>query len=534
VPNDKSDEMVRLLSQCKDVQDSSFRADVVAQTHFQPTPVSPAPLGEGGTTAQDSHSLERTESASFLQNEKIQSIDRLYASCKESFLKHNQFGLGRNLFHMCFQTPNASVVRHIVNLFSAHCNKKLWKQVMQSKDSRNFFPCHYTLINNGVEVFQYACNDDRFYSLLSQFDVSLVTEDEKAIMLDIFFYCCEYGYCKGIKLLHSLGVDINHVKQGWYPLELASFEGRLSVVKLLWSLGANRSKTAVSDAFCAAAESNHIPIIRWMLQKGVDVNCVSTKYNFALERAASKENLEMIKLLLEKKANVNLHYRMSSALSTSAHIGSIPAIQLLVARGALVDPPNSEDAIPLNVAAEHGHYEICEFLLEHGADPNRQNQVKCTGLHYAIENGDQRIIRLILNYGGSIAIQDNLGESCWDLAVHQKLDGFIRNHMTIVKQVRRHLRCKEILPAQQELESLRLEAQGLRAMNAKLKMMAVKYKQRWTQHSSTGPLRMISDDHQVSIKKLRKHARQIDSATHKMYRRYKRKKHFLAFSPPGG
>ena len=78
---------------------------------------------------------------------------------------------------------------------------------------------------------------------------------------------------------------------------------------------------------------------------------------------------------------------------------NLPAIELLVARGAALDLRDEGGATALALAAEMGFHEAAEVLLDAGADANLPDLAGMTALDIAEEHGAHDIAALLLRYG---------------------------------------------------------------------------------------------------------------------------------------
>lgn len=94
----------------------------------------------------------------------------------------------------------------------------------------------------------------------------------------------------------------------------------------------------------------------------------------ALDYAASFNNLDMAKLLLDHGAHIDWRDNLgNSALHWAAERGNVAIMRFLIERGATVDFPNTQGITPLMVAAEHGQPAAVRLLLASGADPKKQD-----------------------------------------------------------------------------------------------------------------------------------------------------------------
>jgi ankyrin repeat protein len=82
---------------------------------------------------------------------------------------------------------------------------------------------------------------------------------------------------------------------------------------------------------------------------------------------------------------------------------NLPAIELLIQRGASLDQRDAEGMTALALAAEMGFQEAVEMLLAAGADPNVLDNAGTTALDVAEEHGAHDISTVLLRYGAKPA-----------------------------------------------------------------------------------------------------------------------------------
>jgi ankyrin repeat protein len=78
---------------------------------------------------------------------------------------------------------------------------------------------------------------------------------------------------------------------------------------------------------------------------------------------------------------------------------NLPAVELLLARGASRDLRNERGLTALALAAEMGFGEAVEVLLAAGADPNVRDGAGLTALDLAEEHGSHDIVAVLLRAG---------------------------------------------------------------------------------------------------------------------------------------
>ncbi len=176
-------------------------------------------------------------------------------------------------------------------------------------------------------------------------------------------HACESGYLDVVKELLDANMDINCMDSVWgyTPLHRACLFGRVGIVEELIKRGADIEKASRTQQRSLplqyAVESKSIDCVKFLLNAG------AKKRNY-LSLAASIEDYEMVKLLLESGANVK--DEPNAVLNA---IGCPEVMRLLISYGAAVDHP-SFNGYPIQKAAWFGYFDSVKILLNAGANPN--------------------------------------------------------------------------------------------------------------------------------------------------------------------
>jgi ankyrin repeat protein len=127
--------------------------------------------------------------------------------------------------------------------------------------------------------------------------------------------------------------------------------------------------------------------------------------------AAAFGNLEIMKILIEKGADVNAHNNAgATALLWCAR--DPEKARLLVGKGAHVNVQSKQGRTPLMVSAlRRGNSAIVKLVLEKGGDPKLSTIRGDTALHSAASAGDAESIRLLLAKGANVHATDLLGRT---------------------------------------------------------------------------------------------------------------------------
>lgn len=91
-------------------------------------------------------------------------------------------------------------------------------------------------------------------------------------------------------------------------------------------------------------------------------------------------------------------------------------MELLLNRGADIAGQTKRGLTPLHLAAQGGHYEMCNFLLECGASSIVSSLAVKTPLHLAAQNEKGGVCTLLLDHGASPEVVDRKGKRPVDTA----------------------------------------------------------------------------------------------------------------------
>ncbi|XP_073713276.1 caskin-1 isoform X11 [Misgurnus anguillicaudatus] len=132
--------------------------------------------------------------------------------------------------------------------------------------------------------------------------------------------------------------------------------------------------------------------------KKVNVNFQDTDGFSPLHHAALNGNVEVISLLLESQAIVDIRDQKGMRpLHYAAWQGKSEPMKLLLKSSSSVNGQSDEGQIPLHLAAQHGHYDVSEMLLQHQSNPCIVDNAGKTPLDLACEFGRVGVVQLLLS-----------------------------------------------------------------------------------------------------------------------------------------
>ena len=141
-----------------------------------------------------------------------------------------------------------------------------------------------------------------------------------------------------VRLLLDKGADVNvRTKQGLSPLFIAAtHDGNVDVIKLVLERGADATKApgpaGVTGALMMSARANDTASCKLLVEKGAVAKAKGPGGFTALISAAGYGNAELVKLLLDRGADVNAQSGPSIAKVKNGDVG-IGNLTPLLARG---------------------------------------------------------------------------------------------------------------------------------------------------------------------------------------------------------
>lgn len=178
-----------------------------------------------------------------------------------------------------------------------------------------------------------------------------------------------------VRTLVEKGADIHaEGRLGGNAMQAASLNRQAGVVAFLLSKGADVDSrggeygTALIAACCnVRKEEEALETAKVLITKGADINYLGEHHGSALYQAAFNGHHNVVKLLIEAKANVNLWNDPTKAPLVATCGGSeidMKTAKLLLDNGADI---NASKSFAVMMASMFGSKEIVTFLVENGA-----------------------------------------------------------------------------------------------------------------------------------------------------------------------
>ncbi len=180
-----------------------------------------------------------------------------------------------------------------------------------------------------------------------------------------------------------------------------------------------------------ACMKGDLKIIKFLLEKGAEVNACNLYNNTPLMLACAKGNEEVVKLLLEHKADIKKLSYIGCSHATYAFLqGHYKLLEFLLDQGAHVSEPRDLCVLMMVFESEsRPSPQLIIKLVESGVCVNKsENKDKVKPLHYAVvggvgcNGGDASIVSSLVNAQGiEVNVQDINGNTPLHLACEQGL-----------------------------------------------------------------------------------------------------------------
>jgi uncharacterized protein len=211
-----------------------------------------------------------------------------------------------------------------------------------------------------------------------------------------------------VKELNALNFQFNGDDFG-----RSAAEGDQKALGLFFAAGfdVNTPNTAGYTGLMAAAERGRVDIVKLLLDHKADPNVAGRDAGTALMLAAENNQPEIVKLLLDRGADPNRQdHNGWTALLKAAYQGNAKCIEILASHTKL------ELDRALLVATLMERKEAVKVLLDNGAEVDFRASDGRTPLILAAGKGNKEIVELLLQAGADASLTDQSGQTAQAVA----------------------------------------------------------------------------------------------------------------------
>jgi ankyrin repeat protein len=150
-----------------------------------------------------------------------------------------------------------------------------------------------------------------------------------------------------------------------------------------------------------AVQRNNQYQVNFCLKHGADPNLgtYARRWSALATAAEYGADLAIVELLLAGKTDLN----GSDALQTAAEKGQVDLVRLLLEKGAAIDAVGFEDSVSESKADEAG-----------------------TALRFAVDAGSVEVARLLLEKGADVRLRDVKGRTARERAEEKRMEGVVQ------------------------------------------------------------------------------------------------------------
>jgi ankyrin repeat protein len=196
------------------------------------------------------------------------------------------------------------------------------------------------------------------------------------------------------------------------PLNMASYVGKTDIVKYLLEKGAdiNTKDREGSTPLQNAAAKGHFDIVKLLVEKGSDVNYKDDNGVTPIHFGCMSGNVDLVKYLVEKGADINAVSKIGRKPAVDAVFGgNVEVLKYLESKGVNMKGLEAGAGnTPLHIATGRGNIEMLKYFISKGYDVNKKNDASQTPFTWAIGGGNTEILRLFIENGANVNFQDRL------------------------------------------------------------------------------------------------------------------------------
>ncbi|MBL0265779.1 MAG: ankyrin repeat domain-containing protein [Leptospiraceae bacterium] len=222
-------------------------------------------------------------------------------------------------------------------------------------------------------------------------------------------YAASFGNLETVKYLISNGADVNSKDRDVaIPLHYATLGSHLETIKLLVAEGSNvnaKDKDSGTSLHIASRLGN-LEVVKFLVSRGANKYIKTVYGKTALDIARIEKNKAVIEFLSGVEIKINSasildsnneinnsssQDNLDSPLHDAAIEGNLEMVKLLISKRTDINKRNKYGNTPLHYASIAGHLEIVKYLLSNGANNLKSNSGK-TPLDFARDKEHVEIV----------------------------------------------------------------------------------------------------------------------------------------------
>ncbi|OCT70596.1 MIB E3 ubiquitin protein ligase 2 S homeolog isoform X1 [Xenopus laevis] len=147
--------------------------------------------------------------------------------------------------------------------------------------------------------------------------------------------------------------------------------------------------------------------------------------------AAQGDTAKVMEMLQKYPDKVDIKNQGRTALQVASHLGYMEVVKVLLQANANIDLRDDEGDTALHYAAYGNQAGVVRVLLSKGANTELLNNAKCTALYIAVNKGFTEVVQVLCNPNCAINLQDSFG----DTPLHYAITADFRSIIEILSEV---------------------------------------------------------------------------------------------------
>lgn len=167
-----------------------------------------------------------------------------------------------------------------------------------------------------------------------------------------------------------------------------------------------------------AARRNARDAAAWLIEHGVNLDHQNDSGATAVNIATYNGHLELVKLLLENKADCMLAEKWGwQPIHRAAAMGRLQIVKELLRAGADIEARSNSKQTPLLCAIQERQRDVASFLVAHGANLKARGFKTMSALHLAVHAASLPLVRFLVQAGADMEAKTPDGASPLHTAV---------------------------------------------------------------------------------------------------------------------
>ena len=168
-----------------------------------------------------------------------------------------------------------------------------------------------------------------------------------------------------------------------------------------------------------AAQNGHLGLVKLLLERGANVSHVTRNGSTVALQAAHFGHLDVVKLVvgINKELLERWNQRRTTPLMRACQEKHPHVVKFLCEQGVRVNEKNLQGMTALMLASQRGHTEICEYLVQRGADLNAITEQGSTSLILACKRQHLQTVEVLVRAGAELYIKDGRGRTARDICL---------------------------------------------------------------------------------------------------------------------